>query len=329
MKRIVYVVIFLTLLLLDLPNQARSELTQIRIGWQIPWATQGQIVQILKRTDIFERNGLKGKFFGRIYGPMLNELAIAGEVDVILTADQPAASLFSKNAGWIGIGRLMYNRTLTYVPPKSPINTMSDLRGKVIGIPIGAATERITIEGLNREGLDVNKDVKIINVGIMEQGPIIIGSRDGKTWQGFDALSGFDPTPAIFQSKGLVRVIDVGKVCSMVLMNKKIIANHQDTPCKFMQAVLDAYDFYRQNLSVVNNWFMEEAQLKDATDDACNIAASIEPNVWVSSRDKIRVFFNEDDFIIMQRGADFIEKKTGAKVNMKHFVTNEYAITVK
>jgi hypothetical protein len=38
-----------------------------------------------------------------------------------------------------------------------------------------------------------------------------------------DALSGFDPTPAIFEVQGLVRVLDVGKVCSLVLMNEELL----------------------------------------------------------------------------------------------------------
>ena len=29
-----------------------AQATKIRIGWQIPWATEGQLTQILKQTDI-------------------------------------------------------------------------------------------------------------------------------------------------------------------------------------------------------------------------------------------------------------------------------------
>jgi ABC-type nitrate/sulfonate/bicarbonate transport system substrate-binding protein len=306
-----------------------QERTKVRIGWQVPWATQGQIVQILKHTDILEKNGIQAEFIGRIYGPMLNELAIAGEVDVILTADQPAATLFSKKKGWIGIGRLMYNRTSTYVPPESTIKSMSDLKGKVIGLPVGAAAERVTYEALEKVGIDPKKDVKIINLGIMEQGPIVIGSKDKAAWPSVDALSGFDPTPAIFESKGLIRVLDVGKVCSLVLMNRDLLNKDKMVATKMMQSIKDAYDFYRQNVSQANEWFMEEAQLKTANQEACNIASSIEPNVSVRSRDEIRVTFNEDDFLLMQKGADFIAQKLNEHVDMKQFVTNEFASKVR
>ncbi len=301
-----------------------QELTKVRIGWQVPWATQGQIVQILKHSGILEKNGIQAEFIGRTYGPMLNELAIAGEVDVILTADQPAAALFSKKKGWIGIGRLMYNRTSTYVPPESAIRSLSDLKGKTIGIPIGAAAERVTYEALERVGIDPKKDVKVINLGIMEQGPIVMGTKDKTNWTSVDALSGFDPTPAIFEATGLIRVLDVGKVCSLVLMNQKLLERDSEIATKLMQSIKDAYDFYRQNVFQANEWFMAEAQLKTANQEACNIAASIEPNVSAYSRDEIKVTFSEDDFTLMQKGADFLAQKLNEHVDMRQYVTNEF-----
>lgn len=306
-----------------------AEKINLRIGWQVPWATQGQLVQILKHTDILAKNGLTAEFVGRTYGPVLNEIALAGDIDVVLTADQPAAALFSKDKGWIGIGRLMYNRTLTYVPPKSTIKDIKGLKGKTIGIPIGAAAERVTNEALVRNGLDPKKDVRILNVGIRDQGPMVLKGKSAAAWGTLDALSGFDPTPAIFESKKLIRVLDVGKVCSLVLMNQNFIDAHPGVAQNMMQALFDAYDYYRRNVAQANTWFMEEARLSEADQEACNIAASIEPNVAAKSRDAIRVTFTEEDFDIMQRGADFLAPKIKKKVDMRRFVSNQYALDAK
>lgn len=308
---------------------AAGERSKIRIGWQIPWATQGQLVQVLKHTDILAKNGLEAEFVGRTYGPMLNEIALAGEIDVVLTADQPAAALFSKDKGWIGIGRLMYNRTLTYVPPKSPVSSLAELKDKTIGIPMGAAAERITVAALKKAGLDPQKDVKIINLDIMEQGPLVLGKTDAASWGTVDALSGFDPTPAIFESKGLIKVLDVGKVCSLVLMNQNFISTHPGVANRLMQAVFDAYEYYRQNVEQANTWFMEEAGLKDANQEACNVAASIEPNVSAKSRGDIRVTFTEEDFAIMAQAAEFMAPKIKKQVDMRKYVTNDYALGAK
>jgi len=305
-------------------TKVREATVKVRIGWQVPWSTQGQLVQVLKHTEILKNNGIEAEFIGKTYGPELNEAALAGGIDVVLTADQPAATLFSKDKGWIGIGKLMYNRTSTYVPPNSKINTIRDLKGKTIGIPFGAAAQRVTVEALKREGLDPQKDVKILNVGIMEQMPIIEKGKITGNWGNIDALSGFDPTPAVFEAKGLVKVLDVGKVCSLVLMNKDFMQKNSGVAQRYMQAMVDAYDYYRNNVTQANIWFAEEAGLKDVDDKACGIASSVEPNVTAKTKDEIRVWFTDEDFAIMQKGADFIASNLKKNINMKDYVTNEY-----
>ncbi|MBU0481245.1 MAG: ABC transporter substrate-binding protein [Proteobacteria bacterium] len=325
MKRATILILMILATVFSTGQGAAEELTKIRIGWQIPWATQGQLVQILKHTDILKKNGLEAEFIGRTYGPVLNELALADEIDVVLTADQPAAALFSKDQGWIGVGRLMYNRTLTYVPPKSAVNSLEDLREKTIGIPIGAAAERVTIAALKKAGLEPNKDVKIINLGIREQGPLVLGGEEAKTWGNIDALSGFDPTPAIFEARGLIKVLDIGKVCSLVLMNENFITRNSGVAEKMMQALFDAYDYYRQNIEQANTWFMDEAGLKDSSQKACNVAASIEPNVSVPARKDIRVTLIDEDFEIMHQAAEFMAPKIKKNVDMRQYVSNKYA----
>lgn len=330
MKRIAIVALLLLAVCGLAPRPAAAaELTKVRIGWQVPWATQGQLVQILKHTDILARNGLAAEFVGRTYGPVLNEIALAGEIDVVLTADQPAATLFAKDKGWLGVGRLMYNRTLTYVPPKSPVNSMAGLKGKTIGIPIGAAAERITVAALKKAGLDPAKDVKIINLDIREQGPLVLGGADKESWGNVDALAGFDPTPAIFEAKGLVKVLDVGKVCSLVLMNQEFIKANPGVATRLMQALFDAYDYYRQHVEEANGWFMAEAGLAGADQAACNAAASIEPNLKAKSRQEMRVSFTDEDFAIMAEAAEFMAPKIKTLVDMKKYVSNEYVKGVK
>lgn len=302
-------------------NKPERVSSEMRVGWQIPWATQGQLVQVFKHTNILKDNNIKAEFIGRTYGPMLNELALADELDVVLTADQPAAVLFSKDKGWIGIGRLMYNRTVTYVPLNSPIKTMSDLKGKKIGVPMGAAAERVAVEALLAAGLKKN-DFELINLDIREHMPLILKHKEDAKWGELDALAGFDPVPAILEAKKLVRPIHVGKVVSLVLMNKGFIEKNPKAPFQFMKAMKQAYVEYQKNRPQANEWFMAEAKLSDASHDACNIAAMVEPNlVWGAP---IKLGFDADDFKILQSAADFIEPKINKKVTMKDFVSNKY-----
>jgi ABC-type nitrate/sulfonate/bicarbonate transport system substrate-binding protein len=299
---------------------------KIRIGWQIPWTLQGQLVQILKNTSILKENGIEAEFLGRTFGPELNEAAMAGAVDVILTADQPAAILFSKNSNWMGIGRLMYNRTTTYVPPQSKIQSLKDLDGKIVGLPKGAAAERIFFEGL--ESQSIRKDqVKIIHLGMLEHLPLILRANEtASTWGQFDALAGFDPIPAILESKGRVRTIHSGKVCSMILMRKGIKFGKLDSEQKIAKALLrsfsQAYDFYKKNPQQADTWFLAEANLKDVDSKTIQLTNSLEPNLQSKEN---RFWFTEEDFLLMQKGADFATASSGGKIEMKKFVTNRFA----
>ena len=297
------------------------ETTKIRVGWQIPWATQGQLTQILKRTDILKQNGLEGEFKGFSYGGPLNEAALANEVDVIFTADQPAATLLAKNPNWVIIGRLMYNRVSLYVPPKSEIKEIKDLKGKTVAMPFGAAAQRMALKQEKEAGLDPKNDVKNINLGIYEQSDLVRDIEAAK-WGEIDALAGFDPTPAIFEEKGLVKNLYEGNVVSLIVMSKDYIAKNPEAPRNFLKSFYSAYDYYRNNVEQANAWFSEEAGL-DISQGALKKAASVEPNL---NGGEIRLGFIEEDYKIMEEAVDFLFEQNiiKQKINIRDYIDLQY-----
>lgn len=301
-----------------------NRISEIRIGWQTTWATQGQLTEILKNTNLLNENGLKGDFKGFSSGASLNEAALAKAVDVIFTADQPAATLLSKNGNWVIIGRLMYNRVSLYVPSKSPIKTIADLKGKTVGMPFGAAAQRMALQAEKDAGLDPRKDVNNVNLGILEQSDLVRDVNATK-WGDMDALAGFDPTPAIFEEKGLIRNLKVGSVVSVIVMSKDYIKNNSNSPEEFLKAFYDAYDFYRMHITQANNWFITDSKL-NVSQTALGIAASVEPNLNVKSKKDIRLGFNNNDYNVLQDAADFIYNQSliKVKVNMKDYIDLSY-----
>ena len=293
--------------------------TKIRIGWQVPWAIQGQLVQILKNTDILAKNGIEAEFIGKTAGPDLNELAMAGELDVLLTADQPASTLFMKNKNWLGLFRLMYNRTSTYVPVKSEIKTLADLKGKKVGVPFGTAAQRVVTDAVEAEKV---QDVNFINFGMMEHAPLIErASPEDKKWGDFDALSGFDPIPAILEANGKVRMINKGKVCALVVINRDFLAKNKDVAAKLNKSLKAAWAYYKTHVTEANDMFVKESQLTKATPAALELAAEYEPNF---KEKEIRTSFSPEDFKMIQNASDFVSKTTKIKIDIKDFVTNEY-----
>lgn len=320
---ILALVVFLVLIFSP-RKEIGSDLTSIRIGWQIPWATQGQLVQILKHTDILKGNKLNGDFKGFSSGAPLNEAALAKEVDVLFTADQPAATLISKSDDWVIIGRLMYNRVSLYVPPSSPINSISDLKGKTVAMPFGAAAQRMALRVEEEAGLNPEKDVNNINLGIYEQSDLVKDKTVVK-WGNIDAMAGFDPTPAIFEDKGLIRYIYADKVVSLIVMSKSFIAANPEAPKEFLASMIEAYDIYRKNRTSADDWFIEESKLNVSL-VALKISDSMEPNLKANSKEEIRLGFVTEDYKIMQQAADFLFKRKmiSSQVNMTEHINTSY-----
>lgn len=277
--------------------------TTIRVGWQLSWATQGQIAQTLQRTNALALNGLSGEFKGFSYGAPLNEAALAGEVDVLFTADQPATALLARDDRWKIVCRLMHSRVALYVPRDSPIRTVADLRGRTIAMPFGAASQRETLKALRAAGLDPIRDTRIVHMDISEQAGLIEAGSPG-SWGAVDAMAGFDPTAANFELRGLARMLHVSEVTSVVLLSADYDARHPGAAKQFLKAFIAAYHYYATHQAEAGAWFLSASRLRfDPT--VLDVAAAVEANVRALSLQDIDVRLAPRDVARLQEAADF------------------------
>jgi len=279
-------------------NQAKSGIP-IRVGWQQTWATQGQLSVILQQSDILKGLGFDPTFVGFSYGAPLNEGALAGEVDVLFTADQPAIALCNRDNTWGMIGRLMYNRVGTFVPPDSTAKGVADLKGKTIAIPFGAAAHRETLGAVAAAGMDANKDINAVNMGIKE----IAVLAKSKKWDTVHAGSAWDPVFAQLESSGLVRTVAQGLVTSVVVMDDDFVKANPGADKKFMQAMAKAYGQYKADTAKANQAFKTASNL-DFSLAALDLAASVEPNL--SADNAVSVVLSDKDKANIQKAADFM-----------------------
>ena len=292
------------------PQQQEDALTPIRIGWQTTWATQGQLAVILQQEPILKELGFTPEFVGFSYGAPLNEGALAGQIDVLFTADQPAIALCNRDKSWGMIGRLMHNRVGTFVPPASTIQTPSDLKDKTIAIPFGAAAHRETLAAVKNVGLNPNVDINAINMGIKELAVLARNPqwKEAERWDNVDAGSAWDPIFADLESKKLVRTIASGTVTSVVVMDDDFVKQHPTAKKQFMKALFMAYGVYKTDTTQANQRFITASKLQFSS-AALDLAASVEPNLQAAN--EIRTTLNDADKKNIQKAADFM---LGAKI---------------
>jgi ABC-type nitrate/sulfonate/bicarbonate transport system substrate-binding protein len=285
----------------------------IRLGWQTPWATQGQLVMGLKHTNIPALTGIRLQPIGFSYGAPLNSAALAGEVDVLLTADQPALVLLSKTDQFAIVARMMYNRVCVYVPPGSPVHSVAELKGKRVMGPVGAAAERVALQALKEAGLGAG-DVAYGSLDMAPQAALLRrAGRGAAAWPGVDALYGFDPLPAVFEAAGEARMLSCGNVVSVVLASRKMIAERPRELQAFLAAFALSWHFYATHPREANAWFADEARLDvtggggvDAVLDQC---AAVEPNRAARELSGLRLTFDPADLKTLDAALAFLRDK--------------------
>jgi ABC-type nitrate/sulfonate/bicarbonate transport system substrate-binding protein len=216
----------------------------------------------------------------------------------------------------------MYNRVSLYAPPNSDITSVSDLRGKTVAVPFGTAAQKMLLRSEQEAGLNPKTDVTNTNLGIYEQGSLVTDAQASK-WGSIDAMAGFDPTPAIFEQKGLVKVLKTDRVVSVIVMSKTYIKAHPMAPKQFLTAFRQSYEYYRGHQSEANNWFIAESKMQ-VPEGALTASASIEPNI--ASDLPIRIELNDDDLERMQQTADFLftQQLIKQEITIKDFVDQSY-----
>ncbi|MDH3376583.1 MAG: ABC transporter substrate-binding protein [Gammaproteobacteria bacterium] len=279
----------------------------LRLGWQIPWATQGQLVMGLKHTNIPQLVDLEVEYIGFAYGGPLNRAALAGEVDVLLTADQPALVLLSKDPTYRIVARMMYNRVCIYVPVGSGVNALTELANKTIMGPVGAAAERVAMSAIATAGIDLS-GIRTGKLDMSQQSALLANIKDNSTWPGVDALYGFDPLPAVFEEQGKAKILHCGKVVSVVIATAEMLSKRREKLKSFLSAFRLSWHIFANNPGFLNQYFSTESRLH-VSDAVLDDAASVEPNRWVHSIQELRFDFIPEDFEIFDQASRFLVER--------------------
>src|SRR5262245_5681909 len=82
MRRGCIALVTLCAVMLQSANTRAQNPISVRVGWQPTTTVEAQIAHVLQKTDILERNGLKGQFTMFSFGPAVNEALVSGAIDI-------------------------------------------------------------------------------------------------------------------------------------------------------------------------------------------------------------------------------------------------------
>jgi ABC-type nitrate/sulfonate/bicarbonate transport system substrate-binding protein len=302
---------------------AQADPVKIRMGWGIP-AEEVKYV-MMKRPQIL-------KNYGKIYAiewfqfagtaPQATALA-AGGLDAATLASLSLAEsidkvgLDVKVTGGI-IMEVSPNFTSTWlVLENSGINTVKDLKGKTIGVNVyGASLDHIQRAMLRKNGLDPEKDVKILEIsfGLMEA-----------TLRRGDIQCGAFPQPFLFKAmdkggvKPLFRLGDIQpKFVQLInVFQTKFIEKNPEVVKAFLEDWKIASQYIQKN----------PAEVRQITSEVTKLPVDLLNKFLLTKDDFYRDPIGEPDFVTMQKNFDFFyetAKATSKRLDVKNYYLPEF-----
>ncbi|MEH6584811.1 MAG: ABC transporter substrate-binding protein [Halioglobus sp.] len=301
--RSIGIALCITVTLLSLESQAIEdgrEFVPIRIGWQIPAATQGQILQVLKRTDVLDAHGLDPSLVPFSYGGPQVEAAYSGELDVFFAGDQPVLNLIARGGKWKIVARLFEDRVAIITPPGSAINQLSDLRNKTVASPFGSVGHRDAFVQQRLAGFDPELDVTNENVDILEiRRRVFSGGRD--SWDGIDAAVVWDPLVARLELDGLARVLASKPYLGVVAMSDDFITQQPEAAAEFLAALMRAWAFLARHPDRVMQWYIDDTSLGYEPDAL--VSARLDSNFDTKTLREVDLSLRTEDMATLEQGA--------------------------
>jgi sulfonate transport system substrate-binding protein len=259
----------------------------MRVGWQPTTTVEAQIAHVLQKTDILERNGLKGQFTMFSFGPAVNEALVSGAIDVGFIGDMPSVSLAAVNAPITIFGRQSVFRGAVVASTKSDIKTLADLKGKKLHGPFGSSIYLAALAMVERAGLKPGSDVEMTNMGFADLSDAMRGGK-------IDAAFVWDPWVENFVEKGLVRVLGEDTGLTMVIpMRDEFKKANPDAAERLLRAHKEALLFAAANHDLVNKWFQEPEVARQLSLAVIQRTTAFDPQWAAKNINDIRVAFSD------------------------------------
>jgi len=208
----------------NVPAYAAEPLREVRIGYQVIGALLVVKAQRLLEKR-FEPDGVAVKWAEFQSGPPLLEAMSAGALDYGYTGDTPPIFAQAGHANLLYAAAMPargHGQQAIVVAPDSPIKTLTDLRGKRIGVAKGSSAHNLLLAA-----------IESVKIGWKEITPLYLAPADAAaafSRGAIDAWSIWDPFLALAELKQNARSLPVDPQVSaqnaFFLVNRDFAARH-------------------------------------------------------------------------------------------------------
>jgi ABC-type nitrate/sulfonate/bicarbonate transport system substrate-binding protein len=187
----------------------------------------------------FEKEGLTAK-----YVVMRSDLAVKGLITEDVDYNQSVSSVLRAGAAGAALVTVagIYNRTFFELIARRDIKSLADLKGKPVGISrYGASTEYALRFGLKANGIDPDKQIKMLAVG--EDAARIAGLQNGT----LAAIVSQVPANFFANKVGGHTLLPLGEYMETLLagagVSQKKLEQNRDEVKRVLRALLRSLDF--------------------------------------------------------------------------------------
>lgn len=238
---------------------------RITLGYQTLWAAQGEIFEVLRRTNIPDLFGLRAEFRPFAFGPPLAEAAVAGDIDNIVAADVPVLRGAARIPGTRILSRTHDWRWAVVAQPDFQ-GDLRALRGRRLSGAFGTTVFPRAVETLVEAGLrDPFREITIINQDIAEQAAALQARQ-------VDAVATWDPTLERLVRLGfrvLHRSRDGDSPAWLALTGRWLSRHGEEGAVRVLKAWTAAAWWASNNAEQARAWFSETSRI-----DADTLAAA-------------------------------------------------------
>jgi len=232
---------------------ARAEDAKIRIGY--PSGMNGQVPVVLDKAGLAAKHHLAAEFTGFQYGPPMMEGLASGQLDAVVTSFLPPFNLSAKLPGSIKfVATLGQSSHSILVPKDSTAKTLTDLKGRKIGLSLNSESHLDLIVSLNELGLDDKNDFQLVNLqpnelpAALEKGLVdAVLIRQPQTLRLEESLGAREIQRWPFRFTSIVRT--------------EYLSTNPEAVKNYVEALKDAVLFIATNSDQAATWFAESQRI--------------------------------------------------------------------